>query len=90
MVFTAGPPHPDRRDAPPLPAHRENPDRPVRLGADLVENAKILDAQLPGRDRVGPQRLAVPGLHQRLIRQLALDGIEDDRSVAGRQCSKMA
>ena len=75
---------------------------PLREHEDLVPQVGgILGERTPSRCQVdalhsrtssppiGPQRLAVSGLHKRLIRQLALDGIEDDRPVAGRQCSKM-
>ena len=60
-----------------LPPDREDSDQPIVVTGDLVEDPKVFDAQLPGRDGVGPQRLAVPCFHKRLVPQLAPNGAEN-------------
>jgi hypothetical protein len=45
----------------------------------------VADAKLPGGHRVGPERLTVPGLPERLVKQLSIDCGQGCCPVPGRQ-----
>ena len=61
-------------------ADRENVDDFLPALAHVIEDPQGPQTQLPGCDRVRPQRFSIPGLPQRLVSELLLDPVEDPGS----------
>jgi hypothetical protein len=51
-----------------------------RVILDVIIDAQVSDAQLPGGKGIRSQGLAVASLHRRLMDQLLLDGIHHDHA----------
>jgi hypothetical protein len=56
-----------------------------RIVLDFVEDTQVADAELPGREGIRPQELAVPRLDVRLMGQLLVHGVHHDHAVSRRE-----
>src|SRR6185295_5966626 len=65
----------------------DSPDRYFRFGGflNVIIDTQLTDSKLPGRERVRAHQLAMTGLDGRLVRQLFVNRIEDDRPLASSQ-----
>jgi hypothetical protein len=52
---------------------------------DIIQHSKTLDAQLPGRQRVGAQLFPVARWDGRLVAQLFFDRVKEDTPITGRE-----
>ncbi len=66
---------------------------PVFRAGNLIEDSELAYAQLPGCDRVGPERFPVARLLERFVDELSVDGTDDGRprrALISRSCSTIA
>src|SRR5712692_4896316 len=72
-----------------LDAHRADNNGGRSLFDDVIVHPEITDTELPGGQRVRAHLLAIPGLHGGLGGQLNLDGVQQERALAGAQGLEM-
>lgn len=57
---------------------------------DIIIDTEVADPEFPGGDRIGPHRFPMAGLDRRLMDQLVVHRVENDRPLTRRERSEMA
>jgi hypothetical protein len=70
-------------------ANRTNQHYHLRLLLDIIVNSEMPNAEFPWSQRVGAHRFPMARFDRRLVRELFIDGIQDNSLLTRRQVAQV-